>query len=74
VDAELVALGVLHDHPVDAELLDRPQPGRADAEEPLDLGVDRAWRSSTGTEPPPLMFRSRCTRFLTVLASGTRWR
>jgi hypothetical protein len=74
VHAELVGLGVVHDHPVDAELLDRAQAGGADAGEALGLGLDPPAPLLDGTGAPPLTFRSRCTRFLTVLGSGTRWR
>ena len=74
VQAELVALGVLHHHPVGAHLLLGPQ-----HRGPQALQAGR--RPSDVLPPllrrpprPPLTLRSRCTRFFTTLPSGTFWK
>ena len=75
VEAELVALGVLHHHPVGPHLLLGPQ--RTVAPRPSRRAAARAMlsrRSSSATPRRPLTLRSRCTRFFTTLPSGTFWK
>ena len=73
-DAELVALGVLHHHPVDAQVRVLVEAAGPERLEPGDLGRDPLSLLLSGTDGPPPERRSMCTRFLTVLASGTRWK